>query len=96
MPENTVKVDRTTPWGNPFVVGKHGTRSECIRLHAILMAGNVCLSTRNAREQMAHYEYVVAHRRELAGRNLACWCSLPKDGEPDLCHAAVLLEISNR
>lgn len=24
MPENTVKVDRTTKWGNPFVVGKPG------------------------------------------------------------------------
>ena len=25
MPPNTVKVDRTTKWGNPFIVGKHGT-----------------------------------------------------------------------
>ena len=24
MPPNTVKVDRTTKWGNPFVVGKPG------------------------------------------------------------------------
>lgn len=26
MPPNTVKVDRTTKWGNPFVVGKPGVR----------------------------------------------------------------------
>ena len=24
MPENTVRVDRATKWGNPFVVGKPG------------------------------------------------------------------------
>ena len=32
---------------------------------------------------------------ELAGRNLACWCPLPARGEPDICHAAVLLELAN-
>ena len=32
---------------------------------------------------------------ELRGKNLACWCPLPKPGEPDVCHAAVLLEIAN-
>ena len=31
-------------------------------------------------------------RRELANRDLCCWCPLPAEGEPDLCHAAVLLE----
>lgn len=34
-------------------------------------------------------------RRELGGHDLACWCPLPEPGEPDWCHAAVLLEISN-
>lgn len=35
-------------------------------------------------------------RTELAGRDLMCWCPLPAAGEPDHCHAAVLLEIANR
>jgi Domain of unknown function (DUF4326) len=34
-------------------------------------------------------------RRDLAGRDLACWCPLPAAGEPDLCHAAALLVIAN-
>jgi hypothetical protein len=34
-------------------------------------------------------------RRELAGKSLACWCPLPAEGEPDICHAAVLLDIAN-
>jgi hypothetical protein len=37
---------------------------------------------------------VAAARAELAGKNLACWCSKddPYDGA---CHAAVLLEMAN-
>jgi len=34
-------------------------------------------------------------QQNLAGRDLACWCSLPAPGEPDLCHAAVLLAVAN-
>ncbi|TYK45189.1 DUF4326 domain-containing protein [Actinomadura decatromicini] len=30
-------------------------------------------------------------RAELAGWDLACWCRLPEPGEPDLCHAALML-----
>ncbi len=31
----------------------------------------------------------------LRGHDLACWCPLPAPGEPDWCHAAVLLELAN-
>lgn len=34
-------------------------------------------------------------RKALRGQNLACWCPLPKPGEPDHCHATVLLEVAN-
>lgn len=33
-------------------------------------------------------------RRELRGRDLACWCPLPAEGEEDRCHGAVLLRIA--
>ena len=36
-----------------------------------------------------------AARCYLRGKNLACWCALPKHGEPDICHASVLLRLSN-
>ncbi len=91
MPPNTVKVDRSTRWGNPFVVGEHGTRTECVELFTKLLAGYVCMSTGNVREQMAYRATAEQHSGELAGRNLACWCSL--DGP---CHADVLLRYANR
>jgi hypothetical protein len=31
--------------------------------------------------------------RDLAGRDLACWCGVPAHGEPDLCHGAVWLDV---
>lgn len=34
-------------------------------------------------------------RQQLAGRDLMCWCPLPEPGQPDHCHAAVLLGIAN-
>lgn len=35
-------------------------------------------------------------RQLLQGRDLTCWCPLPEPGQPDHCHAAVLLEIANQ
>jgi len=91
MPPNTVKVDRSTKWGNPFIVGRHGSQERCVDLYRKLMAGYLCLTTGNATAQELAYTYVKQHRHELRGKNLACWC-LP--GTP--CHADVLLEIANR
>lgn len=46
---------------------------------------------------MGSYEFddIGKVRRDLAGKDLACWCALPEPGEIDWCHAAVLLRISN-
>jgi hypothetical protein len=88
MPENTVKVDRTTKWGNPFVVGEAGgafTPKVKDRRHAYLLFKSVASD---------NPELVAAARAELRGKNLACWCS-HDDPYEDVCHAAVLMEIAN-
>ena len=92
MPPNTVKVDRSTKWGNPFVVGIHDTRERCVQLFRFLMAGHICLSFGNhADKQIAYYQHVRRNRRHLRGKNLACWCPLDQP-----CHADILLELANR
>lgn len=102
MPENTVKVDRSTRWGNPFVVHHPGSKME-----RPMTAEMAVMSFRSVLEksaawfpvplpwpkgkipaQMTTVEDVV---RELRGKNLACWC---KPGTP--CHADVLLELANK
>ena len=88
MPPNTVKVDRSTKWGNPFVIGQPGGAFAGIvkdRRHAYLLF----LGAAPGNETL-----VAAAQSELRGRNLACWC--PRDDPyEDVCHAAVLLKIAN-
>jgi hypothetical protein len=85
MPHNTVKVDRSTKWGNPFVVGRDGDRAECVARFERLLAGECA----NEAEQ-AWRERAVANRDELKGKDLGCWCA------PDApCHADALLRFAS-
>ena len=89
MPPNTIKVDRTSKWGNPFIVGKHGTQGQCVDLFAKMLAGDFCLTTDNIDLQRAYREMAIRDRAELTGKNLACWCA-PKTP----CHVDVLLRFA--
>lgn len=80
MPENTVKVDRSTKWGNPFVVGSRSTP-----IQAVAAFRRALLDYPHGLDFFV--EDVAA---ELGGKNLACWCPLDQP-----CHADVLLEIAN-
>lgn len=62
-PPNTVVVARPSRWGNPFRIGEHGTRAECVeRFRAALVAGELTFTVDDV-------------RRQLSGVDLACWCS---------------------
>lgn len=89
MPPNTIKVDRSTQWGNPFVTGRHGTRAECVRLFDFMLGGLICLSSGNAEAQQAYIEMAHRDRSILSGKNLACWCPLDAP-----CHADSLLMLA--
>jgi hypothetical protein len=82
LPPGTVCVTRPGKWGNPFKKGEPGieTNADAARLYRAWIQDTPegRLVTDRA-------------RRELSGRNLACWC---KPGSP--CHADILLEIANR
>jgi hypothetical protein len=93
MPEGAVYVGRPSKWGNPFPVGVYvdifgnrvtGRTLAELRIREYteaLLAGRLAVTVDDV-------------RRELRGRDLMCWCPLPGPGEPDLCHAAVLLRIA--
>lgn len=88
MPQGAIKVDRSTPWGNPFVVGRDGTRERVVELFRLLLAGYICVSCRvDAKALIDYRSYLAEHLDELRGKDLACWC--PTDAS---CHADVLLE----
>ena len=91
MPAGAVYVGRPTKWGNPFVVGRDGTAAECLQMYTALAGGLLCLTSRaSVASQEKARAAMEAARRELRGKDLACWCAL---GRP--CHAGVLLEIAN-
>ena len=102
MPPNTVSVTRPGKYGNPFVV--HHSGSAIARPMSPRMA---VASFRSMVDKEGgwfpvplpwpqgkipkQFTTIEDVRRDLAGKNLACWCA------PDAaCHADVLLEISNR
>lgn len=89
---SAVNVARPSLWGNPFVVGKDGTRAECVQLFKYMISGNVALSTKaSVDSQKAFLNHAHAHWKDLRGKNIACWC--PGHAE---CHADVLLVLANK
>ena len=91
MPENTVKVDRSTKWGNPFVVGVDGDAARSVHLYKMILAGYYCVSCKTEVEaQKAAVQHASKNIKALRGKNLACWCRADKP-----CHADVLLRIAN-
>jgi hypothetical protein len=96
MPPNTVKVDRTTRFGNPFIVGANGSALECVYHFGLMVSGYICASVGHAcfERQEKSVALLKAEKAagwpSLRGKNLACWCA---PGSP--CHAEVLLNLAN-
>lgn len=87
MPPNTVKVDRSTRWGNPFKVGSGYAAADAVADYRRWIGG---VPTSRPVPADAERPHVAEIRQHLRNRNLACWCRV---GEP--CHADELLRIAN-
>jgi hypothetical protein len=105
-----VSVTRPGRWGNPYDVRVFG-RELSMKLfrntiHGVWSPDPV----KHVSDELCDLAYAAHHRflkrlgghpleiieGELGGRNLACYCQLPTPGEPDLCHADILLEYAAR
>lgn len=102
-PEGAVYVGRPTKWGNPFKVGARVHRSNPLAVHIDIPGGwdappfPLTSVTVNAGLAVdAYFDWLLndppawLSTRELAGKDLVCWCPLDQP-----CHADVLLEIAN-
>ena len=97
-----IKVDRTTRWGNPFLVESMG-RERAIDAFRRLVGGEMSDAELgehsgvgpgwNERKKALGRAgaAIRAGLPELRGNNLACWCK-----EEEACHADVLLELANK
>lgn len=79
IPRGAVRVDRRSPWGNQFMM-RGTSEAERVRVCDAFEAWAM------APEQAAFRGWV---RRDLAGKDLACWCA------PKRCHAETLRRIAN-
>lgn len=70
MPPNTVKVDRSTKWGNPYPVGNGRTPEQAVAAFEDHFDNSPGL-----RE---------AAYRELRGKNIGCWCGLDQPCHGDV------------
>jgi hypothetical protein len=90
MPANTAKVDRSTKWGNPYKV-----TPQLLAIHK----GDAVSATKSCIASFVDFlhdsdegrKLIREARRELRGKNLACWCRI---GSP--CHADEWLTIANQ
>lgn len=99
MPSNTVKVDRTSMYGNHWQVwqdhdGKWFATRNSSEHHPVgTKAEGIEIAVReHARElKLRQHTYGFASwLLPLRGKNLACWCALDQP-----CHADVLMELAN-
>ena len=74
-PSNAVYIGRPSKWGNPYAIGKDGSRAEVIAKYRAYLRQNP--------------ELITEVKRELAGKDLICFCS------PLPCHGDVLIEVAN-
>ena len=87
-------VTRPGKWGNPFsiddVAARYGLDLAAAQAKAVGLAGEWLRGKLDPALSPGSPPSREAHRAELAGHNLACWC---KPGTP--CHADVLIELAN-
>jgi hypothetical protein len=89
---NPIRIDRTTPWGNPFIMGIDGGRDEvCDRYMKWLDEWVNDKSEIKYKIGSREYsnKWVVEHLYELKGKDVACWCS------PLRCHGEILIKMAN-
>lgn len=60
-PAGSVYIGRPSKWGNPFVIGKDGTREQVIDKYVKYILLNPSL--------------YIAAKRELRGKDLVCFCA---------------------
>lgn len=76
------------PFGNPFIVGVHGTREECVQKHKTWLENGEAFGNKQASRELR--QIVLAALPELKGKDLECWCF------PLPCHANTLVEMANK
>lgn len=103
-PDNCVIVTRPSRFGNPFTLAMaydlgyaqpgdtEQARKAATGAFADWLRGNRLMW--QSEKGDAARQRILDGLPELRGKDLACYCPPPEPGQPDHCHAAVLLAIA--
>lgn len=64
IPPDAIYIGRGSKWGNPFVIGEHGTRDQVCNMYAEHMDNRIRQGTLTLQELA-----------ELHGKDLVCFCA---------------------
>jgi hypothetical protein len=101
MPPDTVKVDRSTIFGNPFKTDTREPAEAAALFREWLTSANWHKAAAEkyppliVTQLLARRQRILATLATLRGKHLACWCPLTVQSV-DSCHASVLLELANK
>lgn len=62
-PKDAVYIGRPSKWGNPFIIGVHGTRDEVIQKYE---------------DWIKRQDKLIGALHEIRGKNLVCFCAPAK------------------
>lgn len=60
-PKDAIYIGRGSPYGNPFIIGKHGDRKQVVDMHKQSVLSNL--------------QFMQNVRQNLKGKSLICFCS---------------------
>lgn len=87
---NTMLIDRTTQWGNPFAISKTRSREDVIeQFKHWLYAKDFVPDSAIEANLTARFRWMRNHIHQLEGKYLRCWC------KPDACHGDILVQYLN-
>lgn len=69
IPKDAVYIGRPSKWGNPFVIGRDGSREDVIEKYRVWL--------------LSQPDKVESAKRELSGKDLVCFCS-PRECHGDV------------
>lgn len=105
-PNGAVIVSRPSRFGNPFTIKDAidaemaDPRSAVTNLYRewlrVGAEGGWYEETYRIGRQVFDRRRILDDLHLLRGKDLACTCPLPEPGQPDLCHAAVLLSLASK
>lgn len=77
-----LRIDRRSKFGNPFLLGRDGTRAEVIEKYRLWLTGEAFTDFKKRERKL-----ILKCLSQLEGKVLGCWC------KPKPCHGDVLIQL---